>query len=93
MLIALCSGTVAHCKSVVILFQKRRILFDICQICNGTSILLYYRPRSEAGEGYVFTGVCHSVNSGSLPSEGGLPSGVSALWGGGGLCLLRGSTL
>ena len=21
----------------------------------------YYRPRSEASEGYVFTGICHSV--------------------------------
>ena len=23
--------------------------------------MIYYRPRSEASEGYVFTGVCHSV--------------------------------
>ena len=23
--------------------------------------LIYDRPRSEASEGYVFTGVCHSV--------------------------------
>ena len=23
--------------------------------------MLYYRPHSEASEGYVFTGVCHSV--------------------------------
>ena len=40
-----------------------------------------YRMRSEASEGYVFTGVCHSSRGGSafggggdLPSEGGLPS-------------------
>ena len=24
-------------------------------------IIVFYRPRSEASEGYVFTGVCHSV--------------------------------
>ena len=26
-----------------------------------SSIFSFYRPRSEASEGYVFTGVCHSV--------------------------------
>ena len=25
--------------------------------------IIYYRPRSEASEGYVFTGVCHSVTN------------------------------
>ena len=32
-----------------------------------------YRPRSEAGEGYVFTGVCYSVTFGG----GGVTSNAS----------------
>ena len=30
----------------------------------GLSLRDHYRPRSEASEGYVFTGVCHSVTNG-----------------------------
>ena len=33
------------------------------QQSNVTQCMTYYRPRSEASEGYVFTGVCH-FNSG-----------------------------
>ena len=33
------------------------------------NLRLYYRPRSEASEGYVFTGVCHSFCS--TPGRGG----------------------
>ena len=28
---------------------------------KGSFVFNFYRPRSEASEGYVFTGVCHSV--------------------------------
>ena len=37
------------------------------------AIRAHYRPRSEASEGYVFTGVCHSVTDqvGGLPGGGG----------------------
>ena len=34
----------------------------------------YYRPRSVASEGYVFTGVCHSVTEGG-GREGGVNQG------------------
>ena len=27
---------------------------------NPGGLIYYYRPRSEASEGYVFTGICHS---------------------------------
>ena len=37
--------------------------------------MVYYRPRSEASEGYVFTGVCHSVTE--RGGEGGVNQGLS----------------
>ena len=37
----------SHCLPTVVLIR----------VC----IIYFYRPRSEASEGYVFTGVCHSV--------------------------------
>ena len=40
--------------------------YEVCLMIN------YYRPRSEASEGYVFTGVCYSLCS--TPEGGGLPS-------------------
>ena len=53
--------------------------------------LSYYHPRSEASEGYVFPGVCHSVNSGwggGVSALGGKMGGGLPL-GGRGVCLGR----
>ena len=33
----------------------------MCQPPKEGASTYYYRPRSEASEGYVFTGICHSV--------------------------------
>ena len=37
----------------------------------------FYRPRSEASEGYVFTGVCHSVIFEGGGGEGGVTPNAS----------------
>ena len=49
------------------------------------SKLFHYRPQRSWGKviGYIFTGICHSVNRGGVPAWGG------CLLGGGG-CLLLG---
>ena len=76
------------------------------QLASGLHVSYWNAALVTAGsEGYVFTRVCHSVNSegglpsegvsllGGMPSEGGVPSEGVCLLGGvpsEGVCLLRG---
>ena len=51
-------------------------------------MIIYHYPRSGASEGYVFTSVCHSVNSGRRSAHlgGGGGGGCSPGGGGGSAC-------
>ena len=40
--------------------------------------VIYLPPATKLGQGYIFTGVCHSVNMGGVCSGGSAPRGVSA---------------
>ena len=55
------------------------------------TLCLFLPPATKLGQGYNFTGVCHSVNGGGVWSQGGVWSrGVSApgdVWSQGGLLL------
>ena len=63
------SGLDAPCKKINFLFSTEGIFLP---------------PATKLGQGYIFTGVCHSVNRGGVWSWGGclLPGGL--FWGGSG---------
>ena len=64
---------------------ESKILFT-CQGC--ARLLKFLPPATKLGQGYIFTGVCHSVNRGECLLRGGAgPEGVS---GPGGLPAPRG---
>ena len=58
----------------------------VTSVCNFFSL----PPATKLGQGYIFTGVCHSVNRGVSGLGGCLVRGVSASPGGcpvmGGVC-------
>ena len=43
---------------------KRKICMYLLLACLFKSVPLNYRPQTKLREGYVFTGVCHSVKMG-----------------------------
>ena len=68
-----------HYKVFITCKEKNyTVIWYLVSLSVKTKYVTYnYRPHSEAGEGYVFTGVCHSVNSGE-GTEWQLGGGVTS---------------
>ena len=49
---------------------------DGCANPGRGALIYYYRPQRSFGQGYIFTGVCHSVNGGVYL----VPGGGVAIW-------------
>ena len=73
-------------------FQWAIIFWDsLYSQCSAGNFLWIYRfitsRKRSLGQGYIFTGVCHSVNGGGVPAPGGACSGCllpvgGLVWGG-----------